>query len=546
MVRTAGRALRRWWNEHPHCADAFLGIALTLFGIGASWPNLVGPTNIVPDHGWWVLALGAVATVGTCAVRRSHPYLAWAGLTFLVLALDAVNLLIDRQGVGPTYLTDVFSTNAGFGVPILVGSVAAYASTPMAWVCAVVSAVAVQLGDQVASTTPFILTQALYFGTVYLLVDSIGVLVGMNVRTQRERLSAVEERSARLALAREQTALLAASTERSRIAREMHDVVAHSLAVMITMADGAAASVDRNPQMAKEALGILSETGRSALADTRRLVGVLRDDPGASSDPAVRTPQAGAASAVPGDVAGAPGGEVTPAPAPPAQLVAAPEPPAAPQAAPHVSRRRSLFSHGGTTPDQPTTGSVPVVREMPVPEFAPPGTVAPHEPTEDIVALRRRATDARADRSTGDIPMAPAPEQSDLRVLVDRFRAAGVPVEYEWSGRELPEDKGLQLTLFRIAQESMTNILRYAPTTRSVRLAVGRHTGTAVLTVDNDAAPGSTPVHGSGKGLIGMRERAAVYGGTVDAGPTETGWRVRAVLRWDEDDEGTTPWQMPM
>ena len=127
----------------------------------------------------------------------------------------------------------------------VVGSVAAYASTPMAWVCAVVSAVAVQLGDQVASTTPFILTQALYFGTVYLLVDSIGVLVGMNVRTQRERLSAVEERSARLALAREQTALLAASTERSRIAREMHDVVAHSLAVMITMADGAAAAVDR-------------------------------------------------------------------------------------------------------------------------------------------------------------------------------------------------------------------------------------------------------------------------------------------------------------
>lgn len=546
MVRTAGRALRRWWNEHPHCADASLGIALTLFGIGSSWPNLVGPTNIVPDHGWWVLALGAVATVGTCAVRRSHPYLAWAGLTFLVLALDAVNLLIDRQGVGPTYLTDVFSTNAGFGVPVLVGSVAAYASTPMAWVCAVVSAVAVQLGDQVASTVPFTLTQALYFGTVYLLVDSIGVLVGMNVRTQRERLSAVEERSARLALAREQTALLAAANERSRIAREMHDVVAHSLAVMITMADGAAAAVERNPAMAKEALRILSETGRSALADTRRLVGVLRDDPGASSDPAVRTPQAGAASADPGDVAGAPGGEVTPAPAPLAQLVAAPEPPAAPQAAPHVPRRRSLFSHGGTTPDQPTTGSVPVVREMPVPEFAPPGTVAPHEPTEEIVALRRRATDARTDRTTGDIPMAPAPEQSDLRVLVDRFRAAGVPVEYEWSGRELPEDKGLQLTLFRIAQESMTNILRYAPTTRSVRLGVDRHTGTAVLTVDNDAAPGSTPVHGSGKGLIGMRERAAVYGGTVDAGPTQTGWRVRAVLRWDEDDEGTTPWQMPM
>ena len=132
-------------------------------------------------------------------------------------------------------------------------------------------------------------------------------------------------------------------------------------------------------------------------------------------------------------------------------------------------------------------------------------------------------------------------------MLVTRFQTAGVPVKYSWIGRELPDDKGLQLTLFRIAQEAMTNILRYAPTTKRVEVTVSRHAGTAVLTVDNDAAPGSRPMHGSGKGLIGMRERAAVYGGTVDAGPTSTGWRVRAVLRWDEDDdEGTSPWQMPL
>ena len=181
-----------------------------------------------------------------------------------------------------------------------------------------------------------------------------------------------------------------------------------------------------------------------------------------------------------------------------------------------------------------------------MPEFAPPGTVAPAEPSEQIADLRRRATDAAADRSTGQTPTAPAPEQADLAVLVTRFQTAGVPVKYSWIGRELPDDKGLQLTLFRIAQEAMTNILRYAPTTKRVEVTVSRHAGTAVLTVDNDAAPGSRPMHGSGKGLIGMRERAAVYGGTVDAGPTSAGWRVRAVLRWDEDDEGTSPWQMPL
>lgn len=167
------------------------------------------------------------------------------------------------------------------------------------------------------------------------------------------------------------------------------------------------------------------------------------------------------------------------------------------------------------------------------------------EPSAPIADLRRLATDERGDTSTGMTPLAPAPEQADLAVLVDRFRAAGVPVSFERVGCELPEDKGLQLTVYRIAQESLTNVLRYAPTTRGVRVRLERLTGRAVLTVENDAAPGSTPVHGSGKGLIGMKERAAVYGGTVQAGPTADGWRVRAVLRWDEDDEGSAPWQTP-
>jgi len=92
----------------------------------------------------------------------------------------------------------------------------------------------------------------------------------------------------------------------------------------------------------------------------------------------------------------------------------------------------------------------------------------------------------------------------------------------------------------------LTNVLRYAPTTPAVSVDVERHIGTVVLTVDNEAAPGTRPMHGSGKGLIGMRERASVYGGTVQAGPTPTGWRVRAVLRWDEHDEGTFSWQTPL
>ena len=201
---------------------------------------------------------------------------------------------------------------------------------------------------------------------------------------------------------------------------------------------------------------------------------------------------------------------------------------------------------GSPGPDRPLpvpTPREPETRAVPLPEFAPPGTVPPVEPSQAVAHLRTQATDV--DPSTGDTPLSPAPEQSDLPVLIRRFQAAGVPVDYTWEGRALPGDKGLQLTLYRIAQESLTNILRYAPTTPRVTVRVERHTGTVVLTVENLSAPGSRPVHGSGKGLIGMRERAAVYGGTVQAGPTRTGWQVRAVLRWEENDEGSPSWQIP-
>ncbi|GGO99677.1 sensor histidine kinase [Actinomyces gaoshouyii] len=324
---------------------------------------------------------------------------------------------------------------------------------------------------------------------VIVLLNLGGTAIGLTIRTQRARLTRELERSHRIALEREQASLLAVAAERSRIAREMHDVVAHSLAVMVTMADGAAASLDRNPEMARQAIAALAQTGRSALADTRRLVGVLREDP-----------QVGA-----------------------------------------------LTTRATGVADDSTDIDGKRIKDLPVPEFAPPGTVAPREPTTAVANLRRAAA-AHADGSGGDaVPMRPAPEQADLQILVDRLASAGIPITYSWRGRDLPEDRGLQMTLFRLAQESLTNVLRYAPTTSRVSVDVQRRIGTAVLTVDNEAAPGTTPMHGSGKGLIGMRERAAVYGGSVQAGPRASGWRVRAVLRWDEEDqEGSAPWQMPM
>jgi sensor signal transduction histidine kinase len=319
---------------------------------------------------------------------------------------------------------------------------------------------------------------------------------------------------------------------------------------MITMADGAAATVERNPAVAKQAMETLAEAGRSALADTRRLVGVLREDPSVAAGPAGSPGPA--ASAGSGQSASSPDYVPQTPSAPPAEAVS-PESSAAP--AHLTSARRSRWSFGRKTTasglSAPSAASAPSahsheVRDVPVPEFAPLGTVAPVEPSAPIASLRQQATDSGTDHSRGDLPLAPAPEQADITELVKRFKAAGVPVNYRWVGAALPADKALQLTVFRIAQEALTNVLRYAPTTPAVSVDVERHIGTVVLIVDNDAAPGTRPMHGSGKGIIGMRERASVYGGTVQAGPTPTGWQVRAVLRWDEHDEGTSSWQTPL
>lgn len=113
-------------------------------------------------------------------------------------------------------------------------------------------------------------------------------------------------------------------------------------------------------------------------------------------------------------------------------------------------------------------------------------------------------------------------------------------------GATLLADKALQLTVFRIAQEALINVLRYVLTTSTVSVDVERHNGIVVLTVGNRAASDTRPVHGSDKGPIGMREHALAYGGIVQVDPTLTGWRVRAALRWDEYDGGTFSWQTPL
>ena len=502
------RTIRQWYHRHPIIADTLIAGGIVLLNLLMMVLSIKGPDA---DANITLHLPITLSTLGVCgvllALRRRYPIWVWAAL-LVVLELYAfmqvhIYHLDAQQSSAMTFGLIFVPTLA---IPICLGTIASHRRAAIAWTVWAINLI-VTTCDGFLLGSPYSLLQ---FGRalfIVSLITAIGVLVGLNTRSARLRLKALEARSARMALAGEQAALLAAAEERSRIAREMHDVVAHSLAVMITMADGAAATVERNPAVAKQAMETLAEAGRSALADTRRLVGVLREDPSVADGPTT-------------DLIGSTDPE-------PAASSQSPEPPAL-----STASASSAHSHE--------------VRDVPVPEFAPLGTVTPVEPSAPIASLRQQATDGGGDRSQGDLPLAPAPEQADITELVRRFEAAGVPVSYRWVGTALPEDKSLQLTVFRIAQEALTNVLRYAPTTPAVSVDVERHIGTVVLTVDNDAAPGTRPMHGSGKGLIGMRERASVYGGTVQAGPTTTGWRVRAVLRWDEHDEGTSSWQMPL
>jgi signal transduction histidine kinase len=234
------------------------------------------------------------------------------------------------------------------------------------------------------------------------------------VGARRRYVAALIDSARHLAQERDQRAQIAVSQERERIAREMHDVVAHSVAVMVTLSDGAQAAVDKDPVRARAAMAQVSKTGRSAVSDMRRLLAILRSEP----------------------------------------------------------------------------------------------------------------------------ELEPQPGIEDLLALVNSFKESGLPVQLELAARTQP-DQALGLAVYRIVQESLTNVLRHAPSTRWAKVAVREPApGWREVTVENgpprqgSAAP---PWDGSGRGVIGMRQRAEVFGGKLEAGATpDGGWLVRATLEQEE------------
>jgi signal transduction histidine kinase len=131
----------------------------------------------------------------------------------------------------------------------------------------------------------------------------------------------------------------------------------------------------------------------------------------------------------------------------------------------------------------------------------------------------------------------PAPTLRDLGALVESFASAGLDVSWKSSGVLEGVPDSVQLALFRLTQEGLTNAQRYGD--GRATLWVERSLSAVDVTIANRIAPGIEPPNGSGFGLLGMRERVAAVGGTVEIGPTDDGWfRVAARIPASERRSG--------
>lgn len=409
IIREALDRLRAFDRRRPRVWDAavtgFWTAAAVLDYTSGGWRTTAHDNVTAPESLVLLMSLGFSLPL---LWRRTHPL----AVVLLMTPISLVNVwtgavvqasLLQLIPVFQIVLRSSFRTVGAaallFVVPVLSGGV----RIPSTW------------GQEVVSYV---------WGLVFV------ALLGIAVRTRREYTEALVERAHRLERERDQQAQLAAAAERTRIAREMHDIIGHNLSVITGLADGGAYAARKNPERAGQALEAIGTTSRQALSELRRLLGVLRDD----HPDAERTPQ----------------------------------------------------------------------------------------PTLD-----------------------------ELAPLIERVRRAGLPVHLELTGEPTPRSltPGRQLTVYRVIQEALTNTLKHAtgPTSATVALTyshthldaritdtgtgLGTGTGTGVgRTMDTEEAPLAA------QGIMGMRERAALYDGSLEAGPLpdDKGWQVQLRLPLEE------------
>ena len=251
--------IRRFWARHPVLADSLIVAVAVLLGI----PSVAISATYAPRTAWEVVlcVLLMLATSAALLWRRRHP-----------LAVFVISL-------APLVMLHFDFATAAIGVAPLVAlySIAVYVSSRAAmWSlgAAVVGVSSVASFWWLVGEIAFEEAASTVVGLLMGLL--IGALFGLNVGGRKRYVEELIERSRQLLIERDQQAQLAAAAERTRIAREMHDIVSHSLAVVVTLAEGAHATDD--PQRSRQATRAIADTARDALQQMRVMLGVLRDD----------------------------------------------------------------------------------------------------------------------------------------------------------------------------------------------------------------------------------------------------------------------------
>ena len=319
--------------------------------------------------------------------------------------------------------------------------------------------------------------------------------------------SAVRQRRAYANGLQQQAASRAVAEERLRIARELHDVVAHSMSVIAVQAGFGEYVIDDQPAEAREALGAIQASSWDALDEMRRMLSVLRQADTGGDGPA--------AGPYPGDQ--------------PDRLadLAADGPP---RAADGVTPARPASSLSGLL-GPPRSGKPVRPGERP----APAGNGVRALPGSRGRADGRAGGCGRLEARGG--AAAARAGLADLDRLITRVGHAGVHVDLRVNGERGDVPAGVDLSAFRIIQEALTNVVKHAATP-GCRVTIDYRDGELGLEVIDEgrtaalapAGPGASPVV-SGHGLIGMRERVHLCGGQFSAGPRpDRGFRVAAAL----------------
>jgi len=259
-----------WLREHPAQADLMLAIVLTIASVSF---HLIGVESLSPseerDPTWWSTVL-AVAGVFPIAWRRSHPI----QVALVVTVSQVVFTALDFVGTG------------FIGVLIAIYSVGAHSIG--VWRGRALAAIASMISVLfIAGLFVDELVIADFLSSTIILITAF--VLGDNLRRRREAAQAMAERAERAERERDLLAHQRVAAERARIARELHDVVAHSVSAMVIQATAAKRSLESRPAQAAEALGNIETLGRRAMDELRGTLGVLRASSAMADDNAVES-----------------------------------------------------------------------------------------------------------------------------------------------------------------------------------------------------------------------------------------------------------------